>query len=209
MSAEWIDACRHPVVPGTRIHAAAASPLLLVIVWLSWTTVAILLCVSITMAVMQMKGREPIWVLRRLQVWMRSGRVQARPLWYRRRRTRMVSYDAVDMSQAHELAKPVVYADLKELAIPGSGGPSKRPRPPGSSGVDVRGDAGVRPRGLDAPRSAVPPPPLSTAPGGAMPPASPTAPASDAAQRPLRPKPFGPGRSARRPPSPLSSTSAA
>jgi hypothetical protein len=96
MSAEWIDACRHPVVPGTKIHAAAFSPLLLIVVWFSWVTFAILLTVSATMIVMQMKGREPLWVWRRFQSSMRSGKVSANPHWYRVARSRSISYAYAD-----------------------------------------------------------------------------------------------------------------
>lgn len=109
MSAEWIDACRHPVVPWTRIHAAALTPLLLIIVWFSWITLAILVLVSLTMVIMQMKGREPIWVIRRLQSALRRGRVQAQPYWYRRRRTNLVSYDRVVMRDLRALCEPVEY----------------------------------------------------------------------------------------------------
>lgn len=106
MSATWIDASRPPVVPGTQVHAMAATPLMLWVVWWSWATFTILLVVCLGMAYLQAKGRHPAWVLRFAQSRLRDNFVQCRPVWYRRRRSRIESYQSLDVHQAYAVAGP-------------------------------------------------------------------------------------------------------
>lgn len=104
MLATWIEASRAPVVPGTKIHAMAATPLLLYGVWWSWTTFLLVLIVSLVMGYLQLKGRHPMWVVRRFRCRLRGGLVNARPLWYRRRRTRIETYEDLDVHQAYAIS---------------------------------------------------------------------------------------------------------
>lgn len=99
MSASWIEACRRPVVPGTKIHAAALTPMVLWMVWWSWTTFWIVLIVTIVAVYLQIKGRQLSWVLRRFKAKVRGEVLQARPVWYQRRRTRIESYDLIRLDQ--------------------------------------------------------------------------------------------------------------
>ena len=118
MPATWIEASRSPVVPGTRVHASAATPLLLFVVWWSWITLWILLVVTGVMTWIELKGRRPAWVLRRAKGRLRGNLVAARPTFYRRRRSRIESYEHLPIEQAFSLAgagaaapRPVGQAD--------------------------------------------------------------------------------------------------
>ena len=103
MPATWIEASRSPVVPWTKVHASAATPLLLFVVWWSWITLWILLVVTGVMTWIEIKGRRPAWVLRRAKGRLRGNLVAARPSFYRRRRARIESYEHLPIAQAFGL----------------------------------------------------------------------------------------------------------
>lgn len=115
MRATWIEACKPPVVPGTKIHAMAFTPLALYVVWWSWATFLLVVVVSLTMGILQAKGRHPMWVVNRLQSKLRSETVHARSAWYLRRRTRLETLDVVPVDDAYSL---VSASDPPAVAFP-------------------------------------------------------------------------------------------
>ena len=91
-NAAWVKACNPPVIPGTGIHAMAMTPMVLWTVWWSWANFALLVLVVVLFAALEIKGRRPRWLIARQRSRLRGQRVQARPYWYRRRRSRIESY---------------------------------------------------------------------------------------------------------------------
>lgn len=98
MSAAWIEASRIPKVPGTNAHASAITPLVFLILHVSWFTVGIVMSVVIVIAYLSIKGRQVTWLFRKYKCALRGGVVSARPLYYRRRALKVQSHDDCDMA---------------------------------------------------------------------------------------------------------------
>lgn len=105
--AAWIRASCSPVVPGTRIHALALTPLVLWVLWWSWTTFYILVCTTVVFIVLEVKGRKPLWIIARQRSRLRRGHVKARPRWYLRRRNRIESYEDVEQTSVLSMGAAV------------------------------------------------------------------------------------------------------
>jgi hypothetical protein len=103
MPADWVYASNSPVVPGTSVHAYALTPVVLWVVWWSWTTLFAVVLVAAVMGYLQWKGRKPAWVLRKFKCRLRGASVAARPVWYRRRRNRIESYQTLDIGAADRI----------------------------------------------------------------------------------------------------------
>lgn len=103
MSAPWVNACHPPVIPGTRIHTAAITPAVLWFLWWSWVMFYIVIFVTVGTITLQIKGRRFVWLLRRTKSRLRGGLVMARPNFYRRRRSRIESYEDLDIHAAYAL----------------------------------------------------------------------------------------------------------
>jgi hypothetical protein len=97
MSEIWVHASRSPVIPGTRAHAinfiwfAVLFKLSLFTVFVAIAALAL----SITIAA---RGRTLTWCYRRLKSKLRGQFVSARPVFYRRRKLNLASYEHVPMS---------------------------------------------------------------------------------------------------------------
>lgn len=100
MSAKWVNAARSPYIPGTRIHFSTLTPLAFMVVYFAWVTFIILLGAVSFMAVLSIKGRTLTWLLRRTKSRIRGGRVLARPVWFRRRFSRLESFDLHGISES-------------------------------------------------------------------------------------------------------------
>jgi hypothetical protein len=129
MANEWVHASVSPVVPGTKIHAFALTPIALWFIWWSWWNFALVLVTAATVGYLQAKGRKPGWVLRRAKAKLRGEVVTARPVWYRRRRGRIESADEIDIRECDRIA------DGPKKAAQKTGAPNtqqtKTPRPEG------------------------------------------------------------------------------
>lgn len=99
-NAGWIRASHSPVVPGTKVHAMALTPLVLWTVWWSWFTLAFTLAVVTLSAALEIKGRRPGWLIARQRSRLRGHWVVAAPYWYVRRRSRLQSYSDLTLKQA-------------------------------------------------------------------------------------------------------------
>lgn len=84
-NADWVNAGRPPVIPGTKAHACALSPLGLYLLHFSWFN--FFLCVlMVGLAIfITVKGRTIGWYWRRMLSKLRNGRMSAWPLYIRRR----------------------------------------------------------------------------------------------------------------------------
>lgn len=98
MSVPWIEASRPPCVPGTSAHASAITPVIFLILHVSWLTAGIVLAVVVGIAILSIKGRSVTWLLSKAKSRLRGGVVSARPYYYRRRINRVQSYDDCEMS---------------------------------------------------------------------------------------------------------------
>ena len=99
MSAPWIEAARSPTVPGTNAHASTITPVIFMILHVSWVTFAIVMVVIIWIAFLSVKGRSVSWLLSKTKSWLRGRLVSARPFYYRRRSNNIQSYDECDISE--------------------------------------------------------------------------------------------------------------
>lgn len=113
MAREWIFASKSPVVPGTEVHAFALTPVAMWFIWWSWWNFCLVLVVAGVMGYLQWKGRKPAWVLRRSKAKLRGEVVAARPVWYRRRRGQIESYETLDI-QACDRIEPDMKAPAKK-----------------------------------------------------------------------------------------------
>jgi intracellular multiplication protein IcmT len=92
-NANWVNASRPPVIPGTSIHASTLSPVVLMLVYFAWITFFIAaFCISF-MGILRLKGRSLTWLIRKTKWRLRGRQVQARPVWYRRRFNRIETLD--------------------------------------------------------------------------------------------------------------------
>lgn len=98
MSVPWIEASRAPNVPLTNAHASAITPVIFLILHVSWMTVGIVFAVIVCIVILAIKGRSVTWLLNKAKSRMRGGVVSARPFYYRRRVNRVQSYDDCEMS---------------------------------------------------------------------------------------------------------------
>ena len=98
MSAPWIEASRPPKVPGTDAHAACMTPLVFLILHISWITFGLVVAMIIAIGILSVQGRSVKWLLQKGKCKLRGGRVSARPLFYRRRANNAKSYDDCEMS---------------------------------------------------------------------------------------------------------------
>lgn len=103
MSAPWVNACYPPVIPGTKVHAAAVTPAVLWFLRWSWAMFYVALFVMVATVALQVKGRKFVWMMRRTKARLRGGLVAARPNFYRRRRSRIESYETLDIRAADPL----------------------------------------------------------------------------------------------------------
>jgi hypothetical protein len=124
-SATWVKACLSPVVPGTKVHAMALTPLILWTVWFSWLTFALTLAVAAMFFALEIKGRRPGWVTARQRSRLRSQKVAAMPYWYLRRRNRLQSYSDMDLKRAWDVEEATAQAQGLSLRVnrPGAAGP--------------------------------------------------------------------------------------
>lgn len=98
MSVPWVEASRSPKVPGTNAHASSITPLVFLVLHVSWFTFGIVLFVIVWVAYLSIKGRSVTWLLNKIKSKARAGRVSARPFYYRRRAIRIESYDESNIS---------------------------------------------------------------------------------------------------------------
>jgi len=84
MSAEWVNACRSPVVPGTKAHASSLTPLGLFLLHFSWETFGLCVLAAIGVVFLTLKGRTVGWYWRRFLSRMRQGTISAWPQYIRR-----------------------------------------------------------------------------------------------------------------------------
>ncbi len=85
MSVEWVSAGHAPVVPGTKAHASALTPLGLFIVHFSWVNFGLCVIVAVGVVFLTLKGRPFSWYWRRNLSKLRQGRLSAWPQYIRRR----------------------------------------------------------------------------------------------------------------------------
>jgi hypothetical protein len=78
----------------------ALTPVVLWTVWWSWLTFALTVGVAILFIALEIKGRRPRWVIARQRSRLRGQRVLARPYWYVRRRSRIESYEDLQIARA-------------------------------------------------------------------------------------------------------------
>lgn len=97
MSVDWIEASRSPLIPGTRAHASAITPLVLFLVHIAWWTLGVVMSVVITLAILNSRGITMSWLLRRQKSRLRGGRLSARPVFYRRRLLQSQSIAQMDV----------------------------------------------------------------------------------------------------------------
>lgn len=97
MPAAWVEASRPPKIPGTNAHASAATPIVGLLVHISWFTFGVVLVTMIAVAVLSIRGRKVSWLLRKLKCNLRGRKLYARPVWYRRRVLRTFSHDALSV----------------------------------------------------------------------------------------------------------------
>ena len=98
MSATWIEAALPPRIPFTNAHASACTPLVFLLVHISWTTFLMVLATIVAIAFLSIKGRTVSWLLRKGKCNLRGRKLYARPVWYRRRLMRLESHGDVDIS---------------------------------------------------------------------------------------------------------------
>jgi hypothetical protein len=98
MPATWIEACRPPQVPGTQAHASALTPIVFLLVHVSWITFGLVLLTATGVATLSIKGRSVTWLVRKVKCNLRGRRVSARPVWFRRRSQLVRSHGDIDMS---------------------------------------------------------------------------------------------------------------
>lgn len=79
------------------IPASASIPFFVALLHISWWTFLIALVVAIFQIVMKKKGRNIVWIFRRLKGRISGGVVYARSLWYRRRLQRRDGFDLIDL----------------------------------------------------------------------------------------------------------------
>jgi len=95
MSAIWIEASRPPKLPGTNAHASAVTPLIFLLVHVSWITFSLVIATIVAVATLSIKGRTVSWLLRKTKCNLRGRKLHARPVWYRRRVLRVRSHSDV------------------------------------------------------------------------------------------------------------------
>jgi hypothetical protein len=100
--APWRSACLSPVVPGTKIHAMALTPFVFLIFRFSMTWLLCCLAMVMVLGWMQFKGLQPAWIIRRAKCRLRGHWVSARSIWIVRRRSRIESFDGVDLDFSNE-----------------------------------------------------------------------------------------------------------
>ncbi len=96
---DWMEACLIPVIPGTSVHAGALTPLFFIVFHFSWVTFGLVLLSAIAVGVLSSMGRPVPWLVRRLASRLRRGRVEARPLFYRRRTQAARVWDDIPIEQ--------------------------------------------------------------------------------------------------------------
>ena len=102
MSAAWIDASRPPRIPGTNCHAVGLTPMMFLILHISWFTLGLVVISAISVLYLSFKKLNISWLTRYFQGLMRARRISSRPLMYRRRRQLVYSYSECTMQQLRE-----------------------------------------------------------------------------------------------------------
>ncbi|MEJ8837667.1 IcmT/TraK family protein [Ramlibacter sp. AN1133] len=97
MAADWPNAVRGTQLLWLPIPAYSALPILLWVMHARTWTFVLALAVCAALGTLKAKGREVLWVVRRLHSKLRGGVVYARPVWYRRRMQHLDSFDLVEL----------------------------------------------------------------------------------------------------------------
>jgi hypothetical protein len=97
MSAIWIEASRIPTIPGTKAHAAAITPLMLLILHISLFTLLIVVAVIFAIVILAIKDRQLPWLIRKAKCRLRGYTLSARPIYYRRRAMLLQSFSELDV----------------------------------------------------------------------------------------------------------------
>ncbi len=92
---KWVQVVLGPRFPGTPFHAVIMVPMLLILVVPRLWTLVVLMSVVAFMGYLQMTGRSFTWFVRDIKRRLRGGRVQARPVWYRRRKSTLLHVAAL------------------------------------------------------------------------------------------------------------------
>jgi hypothetical protein len=99
MNALWVDASRYPRIPGTPVHASALTPIIFLVLHISWFTLGLVLLVAVGVIYLTVRRLSLMWAVRMLKSKLRGKRVSARPLMYRRRCQLVNSYGDCDMNE--------------------------------------------------------------------------------------------------------------
>lgn len=99
MNALWVDASRCPRIPGTPVHASALTPIIFLVLHISWFTLGLVLFVTVGVVYLTVRRLSLMWAVRMFKSKLRGNRVSARPLMYRRRCLLSRSYGECDMSE--------------------------------------------------------------------------------------------------------------
>lgn len=98
MPATWIEAARPPKIPLTNAHASACTPVVFLLVHISWFTFVMVILTVIAVAILSIKGRTVSWLVRKSKCNLRGRKLHARPVWYRRRMLRVTSHGSLGVS---------------------------------------------------------------------------------------------------------------
>lgn len=95
---DWVAAAESPLVPGTKAHAVALTPVVFFLMHFRVWTFLVCLCVAVVLVVLSAKGWSVGWLWRRLRCRLRGARICARPVWWRRQMLLGYSFGEIPMS---------------------------------------------------------------------------------------------------------------
>lgn len=126
----WSQAPRRVHFFWLPIPAYAFLPFVLTLFHLRVWTICLTLLVVGVLGYLSFKGRTVQWLMRRAQLSLRGGGMQARPVWYRRRTQMRMSLDVVPLPHSEELsAKPTAAAVTNSLGRDGRRQQSEKRKP--------------------------------------------------------------------------------
>ncbi len=106
----WSQAPRKVHFFWLPIPAYAFLPFAVTVFHLRLWTVCLTLVVVAILGYLSWKGRTVQWILRRAQLRQRQGGMQARPVWYRRRRQTLRSLDVGPLPRLEHLVDAAAVA---------------------------------------------------------------------------------------------------
>lgn len=97
MASEWTNAVRGAHLLWAPIPAYAGLPILLWVFHAKVWTFVLAVGICVTLSILKTRGIKVPWLMRRFQLQLRGGVVQARTVWYRRRAQHLRSFDTMSL----------------------------------------------------------------------------------------------------------------